>query len=194
VTLDEHLNVKAERYGDEYGTTRVIAATNGAFFVVNTALRNPDGSSTSVIKFGASGEVIARHVFSDDDNPELVRPAAPRSDLRVVLMQDTLKTQVVDLDDRLHPTRVIKLHNAGVKQCLGLPDGSLAIFGSVFHNTATAAVTRVYSDGTSKTFPVEPENQSAWYYDAVYLGERAEFAAVRSAGDQQAVLDFVSFE
>jgi hypothetical protein len=192
--LDEQLNIKSERFGDEYGTMHVLVSTGGAFFMLNTALRNPDGGSTSVIKIGPSGDIVARHVFSDSDNPELVRPTMPRSDLRVALLQDTLKTEIVDLDEQLHPTRTIKLHNAGVKQCVALPDGSMAIFGSQFHDIASAAVTRVYKDGSSKAFPVEPAIGSPWYIDAVLTGNPAQFAAVRIANYNEAVLDWVSFK
>jgi hypothetical protein len=120
---------------------------------MNTALPNPDGSITSIVKFGKDGNIIARHALANDDNPYLVYPAAPHADLRLALFKTTLKTEIVDLDDQLHPRRMIELLNAGVKKCLELSDGSIAIFGSQFHGIATAAVTRLYKDGRSQGVP-----------------------------------------
>jgi hypothetical protein len=81
--------------------------------------------------------------------------------------------------DRFHdqlcgPNRTVKLHNAG----------------------ATGAVTRVYKDGTSEGFLIEPPYQSGWYEDAVLTGNKNQFAAVRLVrpGQGQAVLDWVSFK
>jgi hypothetical protein len=192
--LDEQLNLKSEKFDDQY-VAIVMADAGGGLFLLNSFLPNPDGSRTSVIKLSPTGEVMARHALSDNDNPYLVHPVVPRSDVRVALFQDTLKTTVIDLDDQLRgPTRAIKLHNAGVKKCLELADGSIAIFGSQFHNVASAAVTRVYKDGSSKAFPVEPAIGSPWYFDAVLTGNPAQFAAVRIANFNEAVLDWISFK
>jgi hypothetical protein len=192
--LDAQINLQWEKFGDEYASTDVIEATGGNLLLLNPLLKNPDGSTTAVIRLAPSTKIIARHTFATYEGPQLIRPVAPRSDVRVSLFQDTLKTEIVDLDDQLRgPTRVIKLHNAGVKRSLQLPDGSIAIFGSEFHNTATAAVTRVYKDGSSKGFIVEPPYQSGWYDDAVYTGNKKEFAAVRSMNDTRAVLEWISF-
>jgi hypothetical protein len=192
--LDAGLNLQWEKLGDQYVSRDIIAASGGGYFLVNTFLPNPDGSKTSLIKMASTGDVVSRHAFSDDDGPQLICPVQPRAEVRVALFKDTLKTVIVDFDDQLRgPKHVISLHNAGVKKPLELPDGSIAIFGSQFHGTATAAVTRVYKDGSSKGFLVEPQKQSGWFYDAVYTGNRNEFAAVRSVDDLRAVLDWISF-
>jgi hypothetical protein len=87
------------------------------------------------------------------------------------VMLSTLETEILRFDDQLRgPTGKLKLYNVGVKKCLELPDGSIAIFGSQFHNSATAAVTRIYKDGSSKGFLLESPYQSPWYEDAVFTG------------------------
>jgi hypothetical protein len=88
---------------------------------------------------------------------------------------------------------MIELNNAGVKKCLELSDGSIAIFGSQFHGIATAAVTRLYKDGTSKGFLLEPQNQSPWFIDAAYTGHGTQFVAVRSTVDGGMVVEWISF-
>jgi hypothetical protein len=74
-----------------------------------------------------------------------------------------------------------------------LPDGSIAIFGSRFDRGATAAVTRVYPDGSYKVFVIEPQHQSAFYYDAVATTNKKEFAATRWIGVQP-VLEWIVFK
>ena len=191
--LNAKLEVQTEKFGDQFVTSAVLDATGGNLFFMNTALPNPDGSITSIVKFGKDGNIIARHALADDDNPYFVYPAAPHADLRLVLFKTTLKTEMVDLDDQLHPRRMIKLNNAGVKKCLELSDGSIAIFGSQFHGIATAAVTRLYKDGTFKGFLFEPQNQSPWFIDAAYTGQGKQFVAVRSTVDVGAVVEWISF-
>ncbi len=193
--LDWKLDLQWQKFDDLYVGSDVMETTGGGFFYLNTFQKTSTGSRNSLIKMGPTGEVMARHSFSDDDNPAPVYAVVPRSNVRMALFNDTLHTEIIDLDDQLRgPTRVIKLHNAGVKKCLELPDGSIAIFGSQYHNGATAAVTRVYRDGSSRGFLVEPPYQSGWYYDAVLVGSDKQFAAVRLVDDGRAVLDWVSFK
>jgi hypothetical protein len=122
-----------------------------------------------------------------------VYPAAPHADLRLASFKSTLKTEIVDLGDQLHPRRKIELHNAGVKKCLQSSDGSIAIFGSQFHGIATAAITRLYKDGTSNGFLLEPQNQSPWFIDAAYTGQGKQFVAVRTTVDLGVVVEWISF-
>jgi hypothetical protein len=195
VKLDWQLNLQWQKFDDQYVGANVIEAAGGGFFYINTFMSNPNGSKTTLMKLGPTGEIIARHALFDDDSPVPVYPVEPRSDVRLALMKDTLNTEIIDLDDQLSgPKRVIKLHNAGVNKCLELRDGSIAIFGSYFHNIASAAVTRVYRDGSSERFPVEPEIGSPAYYDAVLTGNKRQFAAVRSVDFGHAVLEWISFQ
>jgi hypothetical protein len=200
VKLDDKMNPEWQKFGDEYIATEgdVMSAPAGGFLYLNPSQQDAKGRRASTLfRMSATGAIVARHVFDADDNPTMVYPAVPRSDLYVALAVDTLKTDVIHLDDQLRgPTRVIELHNAGIKKCLELPDGSIAIFGSQFHNIASAAVTRVYKDGTSKGFLVEGAIGSPWYFDAVLTNNPnvSEFAAVRISNVTDAVVDWISFK
>jgi hypothetical protein len=194
VALNEKLEVQTEKFGDEFVTYGLLEASAGSLFSMGISLPNPDGSTTSVVKFGKDGNIIMRHALANSDNPYFIYSAAPHADLRLALFKTTLKTEIVDLDNQLHPRRTIELHNAGVKKCLELSDGSIAIFGSVFHGIATAAVTRVYNDGASQGFLLEPRNQSPWFIDAAYTGHGTQFVTVRTTIDLGVVVEWISFQ
>lgn len=191
--LNDKLEVQTEKFGDQYVTNAVLDATAGNLFSIATDTPNPDGSITSIVKFGKGGNIIARHALANGDDPYFVYPAEPHADLRLALFKATLKTEIVDLDDQLRPRQTIKLDNAGVKKCLELSDRSIAIFGSQFHGIATAAVTRVYKDGRSKGFRLEPQDQSPWFIDAAYTGQGTQFVAVRTTIDRGVVVEWISF-
>jgi hypothetical protein len=193
-TLNEKLEVQTEKFGDQFVTNAVLDATAGDLFFISTGLPNPDGSVTSIVKFGKDGNIIARYALARGENPHLVYPAAPHANLRLALFPTTLKTEIIDLDNHLRPKRKTELNNAGVKKCLELSDGSIAIFGSQFHGIATAAVTRLYKDGTSQGFLLEPQKQSPWFIDAAYAGNGQQFVAVRSAVDGGTVVEWISFQ
>jgi hypothetical protein len=196
--LDKNLNPEWQQFGNEYIATSgdVMEMPAGGFLYLNPSQQDAKGRRASAFfRMSSTGEITARHIFSGDDDPYLIYPAIPRSDVYVALSIDTFNTQVIHLDDQLHgPTRVIKLHNAGIRKCLELQDGSLAIFGSQFHGIASPAVTRVYMDGSAKAFLVEPSRGSPWYIDAVPTGNPKEFAAVRLSNATEIVLDWVSFK
>ena len=191
--LNDKLEVQSEKFGDQYVTNAVLDATAGNLFSIATDTPNPDGSITSIVKFGKDGNIIARHALANGDDPYFVYPAEPHADLRLALFKTTLKTEIVDLDSQLHQKRKIELRNAGVKKCLELSDGSIAIFGSVFHGIATAAVTRLYKDGTSQGFLLQPQNQSPWFIDAAYTGHGTQSVTVRSTVDGGVVVEWISF-
>ena len=75
-----------------------------------------------------------------------------------------------------------------------MADGSVTIFGSEMMNGATAAVTRVYVNGKSKAFVVQPAHESAWFYDAVAIGRAGDFLAVRQINDGRGALDWLSLK
>jgi hypothetical protein len=192
--LNDKLEVQKEKLGDEFVTYGLLDATAGNLFSITTDMPNPDGSITSIAKFGKDGDIIARHALARGDNPNLVYPAAPNANLRLALFKTTLRTEIVDLDDQLRPRRMIKLNNAGVKKCLELSDRSIAIFGSVFHGIATAAVTRLYKDGSSQGFLLQPQNQSPWFIDAAYTGQGKQSVTVRTTVDLGVVVEWISFQ
>jgi hypothetical protein len=194
--LDEHFNVKSQKFGDQFFGGPFMQASDGSLVSITSSFKKESGSRLwSLMRVTLSGEIIARHPLEYDDGSDyLIYPAVPTSGVRLALFRDTLHTEIVSFDDQLRgPRTVVKMHNAGVKKCIELPDGSIAIFGSRFARGATAAVTRVYPDGSYKVFVVEPVHQSAFYYDAVATGNKSEFVATRWIGIQP-VLEWVVFK
>jgi hypothetical protein len=192
--LDRQFAVTAQKFGDQFFSMGFMQAPDGGLISLNPFIKNPNGSKLSLMKVRLSGEVVAHHALADDDGPNLVYPVLPTSGVRLAFFRDTLHTEIVAFDDQLRsPRTVVKLQNAGVKKCIELPDGSIAIFGSQFNNGATAAVTRVYPDGSYKGFVIEPPHQSGFYYDAVATGNKNEFVATRWIGIQP-VVEWVVFK
>ena len=191
--LNDKLEVQTEKFGDQFVTYGILDATAGNLFSIATDVPSPDGSTTSIVKFGKDGGITARHALANGDDPYFVYPASPHAELRLALFKTTLKTEIVDLDDQLRAKGMTKLKNAGIKKCLELSDGSIAIFGSAFHGIATAAVTRLYEDGTSQGFLLEPQNQSPWFIDAAYTGHGTKSVAVRTTVDGGVVVEWISF-
>jgi hypothetical protein len=192
--LNEKLEVQTEKFGLQFVTFELLNATAGNLFSLTTDWSNPNEGVPSIVKFGKDGNIVARYALANGIEPHLVYPAAPHADLRLALLETTLRTEIVDLDNQLHERRKYKLRNAGIKKCLELSDGSIAIFGSVFHGNATAAVTRLYKDGTSQGFILQPQNQSPWFTDAAYTGQGKQFVAVRTTIDLAVLVDWISFQ
>jgi hypothetical protein len=184
--IDAQLNLQWEKFSDDYANGDIVETAGGGLFLISR--------TGNLIKLGPSGDILARKTLPDGEQ-SLVHPVASGSTVSVAMMLSTLETEILRFDDQLQgPTGKWKVHNVGVKKCLELPDGSITIFGSQFHNSATAAVTRIYKDGSSKGFLLEPPYQSPWYEDAVFTGNKNQFAAVRLVNSGQAVLDWVSFK
>jgi len=62
---------------------------------------------------------------------------------------------------------------------------------------ATAAVTRIYKNGSRRDFLVHPPYRSPWYSAAVATGTSNEVAATRELVDGPAIqltLDWISFK
>jgi hypothetical protein len=186
--LDWDLNLQWKKFSDDFG--------NGEFI-------NEDGTLTTlswhsqhlyVVKIGPDCDIIARNEIPDGEH-HLVLGNRTDSEVRIVTMIPTFKhTELLDFDERLRgPKRTMKLENVGVKTALALSDGTIAIFGSQYTDSATAAVTRVYKDGEYKSFRVEPAHESPWYINAVLTGNGNEIAAVRQVDSGFAIVDFLSF-
>jgi hypothetical protein len=189
VKLDMSLNMQWKKFGGDYG--------NGDIMDTGPSLYALGGhvEELYIVKIGVDGEIVAKHVLPDAEH-YLVHGSTSAPTVRIVSMLPTFQhTEIFDLDGQLRgPTRTLKLHNVGVKKCLELLDGTVAIFGSQFTDSATAAITRVYKDGGYKTFLVQPQHQSPWYIDAVLTGNDDEIAAVRQVDSGYAIVDFLSFK
>jgi hypothetical protein len=190
--INAGLTLEWEKYDDSYANSDIMETDGGTLTVVTWS-----GSINYLAKIAPSGDVLVRSKPLPEGDYKLVHTASISSTVEIVgtSSSSTMDTQFLQFDDQLRgPNRSVKLHNVGIKTCLALADGSIAIFGSQFHNGATAAVTRIYKDGSSKGFLVEPPYRSPWYEDATLTGNRNQVAAVRSVGPGQAVLDWISFK
>jgi hypothetical protein len=194
--IDWKLNVEWQKFGNEFVAAHIMRAPDSAFYYLNGALKDATGRSVmSLMRLASTDVPLALHTFESNVIPLFIYPDAPAYNLRFALTTGTLDPKVVDFDvQRRTSSSVIALYNTGVKKGLELQDGSIAIFGGQYRNGATAGVTRVYKDGSSKGFLVEPPYQSGWYYDAVLVDGKKQFAAVRLVDDGRAVLDWVSFK
>jgi hypothetical protein len=188
--INAELTLEWEKYDDSYANSDIMETDGGTLTVITWS-----GSINYLAKIAPSGDVLVRSKPLPEGDYKLVHTASISSTGEIVVMSSTMDTQFLQFDDQLRgPNRSVKLHNVGIKKCLALADGSIAIFGSRFHNGATAAVTRIYKDGSSKGFLAEPPYRSPWYEDATLTGNRNQVAAVRSVGPGQAVLDWISFK
>ncbi len=98
-------------------------------------------------------------------------------------MLSQTKTDVVDVDDQLRGAKhVWHLHNAGLRADLEMTNGSIAILGSEWHNSATAAVTMGDPKGGPQDFLMQPTGASPWFIDAVQSGNPNELATIRQVG------------
>jgi hypothetical protein len=186
--LDWDFKLQWKKFSDDFGLGEFIETGDSL-----TAL-GWHAQEYYVVKIAPDGEITAKHLLSAGEH-HLVQTGTSDPAVRIVTMVSTYQTEILDFDAQLRgPTHTLKLHNVGVKKCLGLPDGTVAIFGSQFHNGATTAVTRVYKDGSSKGFLVDPSIAYPWHNDAVLTGKNAEIAAVGRNYSSQAVLDWISFK
>ncbi len=190
--INAELTFEWEKYDDSYANSDIMETDGGTLTVITWS-----GSINYLAKIAPSGDVLVRSKPLPEGDYKLVHTASISSTVEIVgtSSSSTMNTQFLQFDDQLRgPNWSVKLHNVGIKKCLALADGSIAIFGSQFHNGATAAVTRIYKDGSFKGFLVEPPYRSPWYEDATLTGNKNEVAAVRSVGPGQAVLDWISFK
>jgi hypothetical protein len=193
VKLDSEFNVKWTKFSDDFGI--------GDFIDIGDTLiaLGWHGQEEYVVKIGPDGDMLAKQVLPKGDGEHhLVQSTATDPKVRIVTFFSNSRTEIADFDNQLRgPTRTLELHNVGVKKSLGLPDGSIAIVGSMNTSYLTAVpsagVTRVFKDGGHKSFAVEPLHQSLWYADAVLTGNGNDIAAVRKVGPIRSVVDFLSF-
>jgi hypothetical protein len=187
--LDLNLSMQWTKFGGDYGNGDMDES--GA----NLIVLGWNDQDFYVAKIAPDGEIIAKTMLSAGEH-YLVHGSGSASAVRIVSMPPAFKhTEIQDFDGQLRgPMRTLRLYNVGVKKCLAFDDGTIAILGSRFEDSATAAVTQVYKDGSYKTFLVQPRNESPWYIDAVLTGKGSEIAAVRQIGLGQGIVDFLSFK
>ena len=187
--LDADGNVLWEKFGDQFGL-EAIPADNGSLFLI---------AFNEVRKIDAEGNVLARQALPGSSQTFL-QSAGPPTRVRIAALLSALKTAVIEFDLNLKgPLHTTHIGDIGTKRGLYSNNGVATLFGSRhvgYFNQPTAGAARVYKNGDSKGFTLEPRFQSGWFYDAVPTDSSGrEFATVSSlnAGGMGA-LAWISFK
>jgi hypothetical protein len=190
--VDEHLQVQWEQFNSNYNGGDLIQSGDDGLYMLSWA-----GADSFILNLGPTGAILARHGLPEGESHLVQRSNANRSGVAVVSMSPEDTTDLLEFDGQLRQTRRLTLHNVGVQKAVEPSDGTITIFGSQFHNGATAAVTRIYKNGSHRVFLPQPPHQSPWYSAAVASGANNEFAATRELFDgrtMQLLLDWISFK
>jgi hypothetical protein len=172
--LDADGNVLWEKFGDQFGLEAMSAENGGLFLIAFNEVR----------KIDAEGNVLARQALPGSSQTFL-QSAGPPTRVRIAALLSALKTVVIDFDLNLKgPLHTTHIGDIGTKRGLYSSDGIATLFGSRhvgYFNQPTAGAARVYKNGDSKGFTLEPRFQSGWFYDAVPTDSSGnEFATVSS--------------
>ena len=155
--LDADGNVLWEKFGDQYGYLDGMSADNGGLFMIG---------GSEVIKIDAQGNLLTRHSLPGSSQTFL-HSVGPPTKVRISTMLSTVDTVIIDFDinlkDQVHTTH---LDNISTDRGLYSGNGVATLFGSRYFNGAKEGVARVYPNGGSTMFTVEPR-QPGWFYDAV---------------------------
>jgi hypothetical protein len=184
--LDTAGDVLWEKFGDQFGNLDAMPADNGGLFVIG---------GKDVIKIDQEGNQLARHRLPDGDNKFVHSVGAPKK-VRISSVSSPVEAEIIDFDlDLQGPLRTTHLDNIGMDRGLDLGNGVVTLFGSRYFHGPTAGAARVYPNGESKMFTVEPRFQSGWFYDAIPTDSSGrEFATVRSLNtDGTGALAWISF-
>jgi outer membrane protein assembly factor BamB len=185
--LDADGNVLWERFGDQYSYLDVMSADNGGLFMIG---------GDEVIKIDADGNLLTRHSLPGS-RQIFLHSAGPPTRVRIAAILSTLKTVIIDFDLNLkEPPHTTHLHNIDTNRGLYSGDGVATLFGIRYvgyFNQPTAGAARIYKNGDSKGFTLEPRFQSSWFEDAVPTDSSGrEFATVRFT--ETGVLAWISFK
>jgi hypothetical protein len=172
--LDADGNVLWEKFGDQFGYVDAMPGENGGLFLIG---------GREVRKIDAEGNVLARHALPGDSQTFL-QSAGPPTRVRIAALPSALKTVIIDFDLNLKgPLHTTHIGDIGTNRGLYTGNGVATLFGSRhvgYFNQPTAGAARVYKNGDSKGFTLEPRFQSGWFYDAVPTDlSGREFATVR---------------
>jgi hypothetical protein len=189
--VNGRLRVELEKFNPEYRPGELVQSSEGGLFMLSWS-----DAAHFILKLGRSGSVLARHALPQGENHLVQRGGANRAGVGVVSLFPSFKTELLQFDDQLLQTNSVTLHNVGLQKAIELSDGTIEIFGSEFHNGPTAAVTRIYTNGSYRTFLLQPPYRSPWYSAAVPTETTNEIAATRElvdGGTIQLVLDWIVF-
>jgi hypothetical protein len=185
--LNSDGDVLWEKFGDQFGNLDAMPADNGGLFMIG---------GQDIIKVDRKGNQLSRHRLPDGKNT-FVHAVDTPTKVRVSSQNSPAKAEMIDFDLSLHgPLHTTHLENVGIKRGLESGGGITTLFGSFNSHGPTAGAARVYSNGDSKIFSVEPRFQSGWFYDAAPTDSSGrEFATVRTLNtDGTGALAWVSFK
>jgi hypothetical protein len=185
--LDSAGNVLWEKLGDQFGNLDAMPADNGGLFMIG---------GSDVIKIDREGNQLSRHRLPGSDQ-KFVHPVGEPAKVRISTTLSILEGEIIDFDLNLHgPLHTTHLDNIGIQRGLDSGNGVATLFGSRYINGPTAGAARVYLNGGSKIFTMEPRFLSGWFYDAVPTDtESVEFATVRTLNaDGTGALAWISFK
>jgi hypothetical protein len=185
--LDAAGDVLWEKFGEHFNRLDVMPADNGGLFLIG---------AEDVVKIDREGNQLARLRLPGGRNM-FVHSVDTPTKVRVTSQNSTEKAEIIDFDLNLHGSlHTTHLGNVGTKKALESGGGIATLFGSFNSHGPTAGAARVYSNGDSKTFTVEPRFQSGWFYDAVPTDSSGhEFATVRTLNtDGTGALAWISFK
>ena len=186
--LDTAGNVLWEKFGERFNRLDAMAADNGGLFLIG---------AQDVIKIDREGNELLRLRLPPGADHKFIHPVGEPAKVRIGITLSTLKSEIVDFDLNLHgPLHTTHLDNIGIHRGLDSTDGLATLFGSRYFNGPTAGAARVYLNGDSKMFTVEPRYQSGWFYDAVPTDAASlEFATVRTLNtDGTGALAWITFK
>jgi len=164
-----------EKLGDQYFYLDAMLADNGGLFMIG---------GNEVTKIDREGNLLSRHSLPGSEQ-RFLRSIGPPKNVRIGTLLSTLETEIIDFDLNLQgPLHTTHLENIATKRGLDSGNGTGTLFGSRYFNGATAGAARVYPNGDSKMFTLEPRFQSGWFYDAIPVDPLSgEFATVRNLND-----------
>jgi hypothetical protein len=185
--LDTAGNVLWEKFGDQFGNLDAMPGDNGGLFMIG---------GQDVIKIDREGNQLSR-VRLPPGSDKFIHSAGARAKVRIGASLSPVETEIFEFDVNLHgPLHTTHLDNIGINRGLDSGNGVATLFGSRYFHGPTAGAARVYPNGDSKVFTVEPRFQSGWFYDAVPTDSSGrEFATVRSLNaDGTGALAWISFK
>ncbi len=188
--LDADGDVVWEKFGDQYGYQDAMPADNGGLYIIR---------GNEVLKIDAEGNLLAHHSLPGSSQT-FIHPAGLPARVQITTMLSAPDTVIIDFDLNLKdPPHTTHLNNIATRRGLYSGNGVATLFGNRYvgyFNQMTAGVTRLYKNGDSKGYTLEPRFQSGWFYDAVPTDSSGrEFATVRfiDAGGTGA-LAWISFK
>jgi hypothetical protein len=174
IMLDDAGSFLWERYSQAYVAGDMIISGDDLL-----TTDSDDGITKKIFKISGDGSLLGSHEIPEGD-AYFMHPTTSSPTIRVGVLQINSQSTFLGFDNDLRrQIQTTTVSNAGIKKGYELADRSLIIFGNTIGNDATASITRVYVNATSRRFILEPKHASSWIDDAVLGNKPHEFVTVR---------------